>query len=224
MKKHDYAVVAVVAAAVVATVALLKMTGEDMSCMEETFMSEEACVRPMLHDDFLRPEECAGIVAAAKAAGLSRSEVWAPEGDAISKYRTSDQVFLPLSTPAVEPFVRRVEELVGVPRTHFEDVQVVRYRPTQRYDAHFDSDEQTPEDEVRLHTVLCYLNDGFEGGETAFPTAHVTVAPKRGMAVHWTNVDPSGGILPCGFHAARPVRKGVKWACTIWVRVHKVEG
>jgi prolyl 4-hydroxylase len=183
---------------------------------KETFMSKDPCTRPVLISAFLSPSECAAIVRAAQKAGFQRSEV-DDEKNPISKVRTSDQVTLPLKHPAVAPIVKYVESMTGKNKKFFEDLQVVRYRPGQKYEGHYDTDDNTPEENVRTDTVLMYLNDDFEGGQTRFTTAGTTVTPQRGLAVWWKNVDAKGGILPCGKHEALPVKSGMKYACTIWV-------
>jgi prolyl 4-hydroxylase len=185
---------------------------------KETYMSATTpCLRPTLLDGFLSPEQCASVIEAAESVGFARSPVMDPEAP-ISQGRTSFQMFLPLDHPAVLPIVDLVEAQTGTSRTHYEDLQVVRYTADQKYDAHFDTAQDTPETEVRTDTVLMYLNENFKGGATSFPTARITVSPQTGLAVRWKNVDVNGDVLPCGFHAGEPVSEGVKYACTIWIR------
>lgn len=184
---------------------------------KEPFMSATPCLRPTLLDGFLSPVQCAAVIEAAESVGFARSPVMDPDAP-ISQGRTSFQIFLPLDHPAVLPIVALVEAQTGTSRTHYEDLQVVRYTADQKYDAHFDTSENTPETEVRTDTVLMYLNDNFKGGATSFPTARITVSPQTGLAVWWKNVDVHGHMLPCGFHAGEPVSEGVKYACTIWIR------
>ncbi|CAN0359386.1 unnamed protein product, partial [Phaeothamnion confervicola] len=76
----------------------------------------------------------------------------------------------------------RVENLTRQPIAHQEDVQVLRYEVSQRYDAHTDyfdnSLYQTSENVLRMIdngrrnrmiTVFWYLSNVPEGGETNFP-------------------------------------------------------
>jgi prolyl 4-hydroxylase len=201
--------------ACVACIALLLVHG--LAYGKETYMSSAACSRPTLLDGFLSPLQCTSIIEAAESIGFVRSPVADPKAP-ISHGRTSFQMFLPLDHPAVLPIVALVEERTGTSRTHYEDLQVVRYTADQKYEAHYDTAENTPETEVRTDTVLMYLNEKFTGGATSFPTARITVSPQTGLAVWWKNVDANGDVLPCGFHAAEPVSEGVKYACTIWIR------
>ena len=201
--------------ACVACIALLLTHG--LAVRKETYLSSAPCSRPTLLDGFLSPVQCAAIINAAESTGFARSAVMDPKSP-ISHGRTSFQIFLPLDHPAVLPIVALVEARTGTSRTHFEDLQVVRYTADQKYDAHYDVSENTPEKEIRTDSILMYLNESFKGGETSFPTARITVSPQTGLAVWWKNVDANGDVLPCGFHAARPVSEGVKYACTIWIR------
>ncbi len=180
---------------------------------------ERQCRVPMEHPGFLTPKECKAIIKAAMRKGLTRSEVVGKAGGEVSNVRTSSQVFIKHDDPAAEPIVAKVEKLLGCSRKHFEEVQVVRYKPGQKYGAHYDSDADTPRDEMRTDTVLMYLNEPKAGGNTAFPKAGVEVSPQRGKAVHWKNLDSHGNVLPCAYHAGTPVIKGTKWICTVWKRL-----
>ena len=180
---------------------------------------ERKCRGPVRLHGFLTDAECAGVIRAALARGLERSEVVGDEGGEVSRIRTSHQVFLPHDHPAAEPVIAKAEALLGCSRRHFEELQVVRYRPGQKYESHFDSDEDTPQPLLRTDTVLTYLNDVPAGGHTEFPKLGTSVKPRKGMAVHWKNIDSHGHVLPCAFHGGRPVEKGTKWICTVWRRV-----
>jgi predicted 2-oxoglutarate/Fe(II)-dependent dioxygenase YbiX len=59
----------------------------------------------------------------------------------------------------------------------------LRYSPGQRFRPHFDGAFQRDEDERSEITVLVYLNEGCEGGDTAFCDHDLRVTPRRGMAL-----------------------------------------
>ena len=81
-------------------------------------------------------------------------------------------------------------------------------------------------------TVLFYLNDVIEGGETHFPQIGLTVHPKRGRVVIWPNIAYSTkqGALPetrpslnrQTHHASLPVMQGHKYVATQWVHAGPV--
>jgi prolyl 4-hydroxylase len=181
-----------------------------------TIKEERVCRAPVEHEDFLTPDECRAVIKAALAAGMERSEVVGKDGDAVSDVRTSSQVFLDHTIPAVQPILKKAEALLGTSRANFEHVQVVKYGPTQQYEPHYDSDEETPPEQLRRDTLLMYLNTCKAGGHTVFPKINKKVASQRGKAVHWKNVDSQGRVLPCAFHGGSPVISGSKWICTVW--------
>jgi 2OG-Fe(II) oxygenase superfamily len=64
-----------------------------------------------------------------------------------------------------------------------EDMQILRYAHGQKYGAHYDTlaDDASG---LRVATVLLYLSEATEGGETAFPQARpVSIVPRA--AVPW---------------------------------------
>jgi hypothetical protein len=84
-------------------------------------------------------------------------------------------------------------------------------------------------------TVLWYLHNVTEGGETVFPreggaaqplsmrdcTKGLLVKPIKGTAVIFYNMYPSGELDPHSLHGACPVKDGVKWAANKWVSLPK---
>lgn len=70
----------------------------------------------------------------------------------------------------------------------------------------------------RTHTLMIYLNDDFEGGETNFPNKSISVAPKKGKAVWWRNTLDSGQGDPKSLHEGSTVTKGSKYIITAWFR------
>jgi 2OG-Fe(II) oxygenase superfamily len=93
--------------------------------------------------------------------------------------------------------------------------------PTFFYQSHHD---YIPE-QRRLHygpriaTLLMYLSDVEEGGATHFPFLNVTVQPKRGRIVLWSNVlHTQPNVMDLRMvHQALPVQQGVKFASNLWI-------
>lgn len=97
-----------------------------------------------------------------------------------------------------------------------EALTVLRYTPGQQFRQHLDTIAGAQNQ--RAETVIIYLNDGFEGGETLFPLAGAKIKPRAGDAIHLVNVDESGRPDPASVHAGLPVTRGVKWVATRWLR------
>lgn len=91
-------------------------------------------------------------------------------------------------------------KLVGVN----ERLRMYRYRSGQKFEAHMDHWYRPSEHQVTLHTILVYLNDDFEGGETRFfEQTEQTIIPKRGMVAIFQHKIRHEGCL---------VRRGFKYA------------
>ena len=61
----------------------------------------------------------------------------------------------------------------------------------------------------RIVSILCYLNDVPEGGETTFPFINLDVKPIKGSAVMWYNADLEGNLDATSLHAGKPVLQGL---------------
>ena len=144
--------------------------------------------------------------------------------------RTSDGVFV---TAAEDPsgllaaVERKAEALTGVPRSHGEAFNVLRYRPGGRYETHYDSfddGEYGPQASQRVATLIVYLKTPprGSGGETCFPLAEaegdelargvsdyracsgLRVPPTRpGDALLFYNLHPNGTRDRRSMHGAR---------------------
>jgi predicted 2-oxoglutarate/Fe(II)-dependent dioxygenase YbiX len=97
------------------------------------------------------------------------------------------------------------------PRTVLAELQIVRYRTGGRYVEHRDT--PAPGETPRALSVVCYLNDDFSGGATAFPEREFAFQPWCGMTVIFP---------PAMLHRAEPVLAGTKYAITAWYHVPPV--
>jgi len=111
-----------------------------------------------------------------------------------------------------------------------EPLQCVNYQVGQQYTPHHDfvMPSLVNLQPSRFATVLFYLNDDLDGGETAFPRwargqddknarSQLKVKPEKGKAVLFYNLLPDGNYDERSMHAALPVIKGEKWLTNLWV-------
>lgn len=192
-------------------------------CLEEGFVNPDYSLVRL--GQVLNRRECGAIVNAVKDR-FSRSTVLGADG--VSDVRTSETAWLSESVAdddswAVVQKIRGIaSRITGITDpSKFEDLQVVRYSPGGEYKAHFDSAiALTDSADVidRYATLIVYLNDGFEGGETAFPKLDVKIKPKRGMGVLFYNLDAAGEEHAMSLHESIPVRRGTKYAVQLWIR------
>ena len=96
-----------------------------------------------------------------------------------------------------------------VDRLRHADTHIVRYVPGGFYVTHADAGLDLND---RYFTVLCYLNDDYEGGRTSFPTLNFSVVPQKGKAI----------IFPTTYlHRAEPVLAGTKYILVSWLVGHE---
>jgi prolyl 4-hydroxylase len=182
-----------------------------------------------LLDHVFSADECDELVALARPR-LARSTLVDPVSgkDVASAARTSEGMFFRLEeTPLVARLDRRVSQLMGMPVAHGEGLQVLRYESGGAQSApHFDflmpnngsnlaSLERSGQ---RTATLIVYLNDVEEGGQTIFPESGLAVTPRKGCALYFEYCNSGGQLDPASLHAAAPVQKGEKWIVTKWMR------
>ena len=83
----------------------------------------------------------------------------------------------------------------------FEPLRVYRYEVGHHFGLHSDQ-SYTRGDARSLLTLLLYLNDDFDGGETEFPDEHQTITPCTGDALWFQHA-----VL----HAGKRVTRGTKY-------------
>lgn len=118
----------------------------------------------------------------------------------------------------------KISDILGVDRSHFEGITVIRYLPGEEFKRHTDffagpgAAKQSERGGNRVATVVMYLNDVESGGDTDFPWLRLWVEPKKGSILYFDYSDPDPFIKRLAEHAGKPVIKGEKWIATIWIR------
>lgn len=197
--------------------------------------------RIFMFHNFLTPEECDHMIGLAEP-HIARSGVVADKAghSEISEVRTSSGMFLNRGhDKIIADIERRIARWTLLPVNYGEGFQVLRYTKEQKYDGHYDyffDDVSITNGGNRYATVLIYLNDVEEGGETVFPNIpapggtngpefsdcarhHLAAKPKKGNAVLFHSIKTTGELERRSLHTACPVIKGVKWSAPKWIHV-----
>ena len=132
--------------------------------------------------------------------------------------RTSDGATLhwAIEDLAIHALNRRLAAASGTAWQQGEALQVLRYKPGQQYRPHFDFVRAS--ENQRVLTVLVWLNDGYEGGETTFVKTGLEVRGRRGDALIFRNALPDRTVDPLSEHAGKPVTRGTKLLASRWIR------
>ncbi|WP_010543948.1 2OG-Fe(II) oxygenase [Sphingomonas elodea] len=173
---------------------------------------------------FLSREECAHVATTAQDL-LEPSFVLDPNSGRPIPHpiRTSDGGAIgPTNENLVVRAINlRIAAATGTAVEQGESLTVLRYARGQEYRRHLDTIAGA--ENQRIATFIVYLNDGFEGGETHFPLLNIQVRPRIGDAIRFDTIRPDGTPDPRLVHAGQPVRNGVKWIATRWIRREPVD-
>ncbi|KAJ3682238.1 hypothetical protein LUZ60_014811 [Juncus effusus] len=200
--------------------------------------------RAFVYHNFLSKEECEHLIKLAMPHMHKSTVVDTRTGKSMdSRVRTSSGMFLRRGQDKIiSKIEKRIADYTFIPVEHGEGLQVLHYEVGQKYEPHFDyfHDEfNTKNGGQRIATVLMYLSDVEEGGETVFPSAKfnssslpnydkmsecakkgLSVRPKMGDALLFWSMRPDGTLDPTSLHGGCPVIQGNKWSSTKWMRVY----
>lgn len=185
-------------------------------------------------EGFLPPAACAWLIAAAHPK-LQAAPIKDPArgGLAVDAARTNTVAGShPLEPDLVLQLARmRISAMIDTPMTQLEAANILHYAPGQEYRPHFDFirpeearsfGEELASMGQRMATVLVYLNDGYEGGETHFLRLDWGFKGKTGDALVFWNLSADGKLERDSMHAGLPVKQGEKWLLSQWVRQRPV--
>ncbi|CAM6095079.1 unnamed protein product [Calypogeia fissa] len=197
--------------------------------------------RTIMFPRFATKLQCEQIIA------LARTRL-APSGLALRKGETADQTkdvrtssgtFLAWhqdKTGTLEQIEEKMSKVAMIPRENGEAFNVLRYQLGQKYNCHYDvfnPVEYGPQKTQRIASMLLYLSDVEEGGETMFPFENyqnmntgydyracigLKVKPRQGDALLFYSIHPNGTFDAAALHGSCPVTKGEKWVATKWMR------
>ncbi|XP_057974291.1 probable prolyl 4-hydroxylase 3 [Malania oleifera] len=204
--------------------------------------------RAFIYHNFLSKEECEYLINLAKPHMRKSSVVDSVTGQSKdSRVRTSSGMFLRRGQDKIITKIeKRIADYTFIPTEHGEGLQVLHYEAGQKYEPHFDyflDEFNSKRGGQRIATVLMYLSDVEEGGETVFPSVKanfssvpwwnelsecgkkgLSVKPKMGDALLFWSMRPDATLDPSSLHGGCPVIKGNKWSSTKWLHVEEYKG
>jgi len=165
------------------------------------------------------PDECSYLIARAKPR-LEPSVVVDPATGQLIPHpvRTSHNTSFPWVSEdlVIQALNRRIAKASATLPRAGEPLQILRYEPGQQYRPHFDAYDSA--DNQRMWTMLVYLNEDYEGGETVFTHNGLMFRGPTGAGLLFRNAIPSGARDENAQHAGLPVRRGEKWLASRWIR------
>jgi len=138
--------------------------------------------------------------------------------------RNSQTAWISKYNPIVIDIYKKICSNYNINIENVEDMQVVKYEKGNYYKHHHDSFPFYEPDFLsqgghRVLTVLIYLNDDFEGGETDFKELNQSFKPVKNSAIVFHPLDKDNKKChPKALHAGMPVKSGTKYICNIWIR------
>ncbi|MEC9415426.1 MAG: 2OG-Fe(II) oxygenase [Pseudomonadota bacterium] len=178
--------------------------------------------------DLLADQECDQVTDLIKTK-LRPSKI-IHEGEYDDSIRTSSTCDLGhLESPLIASIDECICSLLGLGSEYSEITQGQLYEVGQEFKGHhdyFDGTEVLVEKHTRYqgqrtYTVMVYLNNVDEGGETYFPHLNLTFKPVKGMALVWNNLNFDGMPNEKTLHQGKPVISGYKSIITKWFREKK---
>ena len=151
----------------------------------------------------------------------ARTEVRSSTGCILSEDETFTKNLHLKMNAALEEYKDRVSK-INVTFEHFpvpggydtnswrEAIQILDYREGQKYNMHHDTADLRRQEYYRTISIILYLNNDFEGGNTVF--SHKKYKPLPGQAL----IFPSNWCYP---HAGEPVTSGKKRVAVTWYYV-----
>jgi len=179
-----------------------------------------------VYKNILTEEDCNDIIKTANKIGMNNSEIKNYELD--TKSRISQTCWIDYKTnKTVEKLYDKIEKILGKSKQDFEMLQVVKYNTNGFFTWHYDQcndKEKWCQKEIkrlkgyRLFTILIYLNDDYENGETIFRNNKKNKL-KKGDALIFRNVNLDNCKIEYeSFHTGSKITRGEKWICNIWIR------
>ncbi|KAK9905669.1 hypothetical protein WJX75_004361 [Coccomyxa subellipsoidea] len=200
--------------------------------------------RVFLYRSLLSHDECDHIIDAARPNMVKATILDAKTKKQVpNKLRNNKETYIDGSADdTIEKIEHRIARYTFLPAANGEPLHIMQYLPGQGYAPHTDwlDDWWHPRlGNERIATMIIYLSDVVEGGETVFPNStmqpHVgdaayskcaqqgiAVKPVKGDAVLLYNLLENGRNDGESLHQGCPVIRGEKWTATKRILVNQL--
>lgn len=135
--------------------------------------------------------------------------------------------WIPQTNLIVKPIVEKLSNMFKIPVENAENVRITRYYPYQSFKDRYESccdDIDTCRDFMnhgghRKVSILVYLTDNYNGGETVFDNIGLSFKPKHGdgIVIYPLNSE-TNKCHPALAYSSTPIDAEIKWVANISFR------
>ncbi len=136
--------------------------------------------------------------------------------------KSFEKVHFSESHENIRTVLNKCSKIVKKPIDFFEDINVVNYKTGGYFNLHQDS-LKTAFGYDRIYSIIIYLNDDYEGGETNFPLLNKSYKLSKGDALFFHNYNTDLSYTSLSEHKGCVIKNGEKWISNIWIHAHKVQ-
>ena len=199
-------------------------------------------MKVLVTDKVLRKKECELIIKTFKSK-LKKSGTVGNSKNTKTTHRTSSSCAFTKENKKINKIGIKIIDFfsnsIKLPPPNQEPMQILRYKYGEEYKGHYDEfiipDNKNSKKKIqwakatggrRLYSLILYLNDVTEGGETQYPHlkykgSFLKVKPKRGRAIVHQNITKNGDCIREAYHLSTPVISNEKWVVVCWIRETK---
>ena len=173
--------------------------------------------------NFLTEQECKNLIALGQK-DLKPSEVGTAGERSINDFRKSQTTAYCDCSKQVMALKNKIADHLDVNVDQLEGLQYQFYTKGGYFKEHADYFDAHNMKKFglasgnRIKTLMIYLNQDMEGGETMFKAVDRAYIPLKGWGLCWDNVDENGKIQMGSKHSAEKVTFGEKHIVTCWIR------
>jgi hypothetical protein len=183
-----------------------------------------------IFDELVRPEIC-DVLRSFADGRLERARVYDPvrREDIVVAHRSNTVATFGVDAIEVVHVLlqSRMAAACGLSERWMEAPSVLHYAPGEQIRDHYDFVDPKITDDYageiarngqRIVTFIAYLNDDYDGGETAFPKLGFEHRGRRGGGIYFSNALPDLSPDFRMVHAGKPTTRGEKWIVTQFIR------